>query len=120
MKKLQILFFYLVLLFILSFDFLYPCSASELTEICQQASILPGRIRSYQFSAKSELKLPSENEDKTDIVKFWQSGDNIRVESKMIVPSGKKVDPIVAGAIYAYNGSLYQWCIPGRETLSFS
>jgi hypothetical protein len=24
------------------------------------------------------------------------------------------------GAIYAYNGSLYQWAIPGREALSFS
>jgi hypothetical protein len=118
MKKLQILFFYLVFLFILFFDFLCFCNASELTEICQQASALPGRIRSYQFSAKIELNASPDK--KTDIVKFWQSGDNIRVESKMVVPPGKTVDPIVMGAIYAYNGSRYQWYIPGREALSFS
>lgn len=119
MKKLQNSFFYLVpLLFAFVFDFQYPCSATELTEICQQASLLPGRIRSYQFSARMEMNFSSGK--KTDIVNFWQSGDNIRVESKMVVPPGKKVDPMIAGAIYAYNGSLYQWAIPGRESLSFS
>jgi hypothetical protein len=102
-------------------DILLLCKASELTEICQKASLLPGYIRSYQFTGTLDARFHNRHDAPTTTrVEFWQSGSNIRVTTELLVSPGKQVDPLVASAIYAYNGSRYQWFIPGNEALSFS
>jgi cell division protein FtsL len=97
------------------------CMGANLNEIWQEASKLPSQISSYQFEGKFDAK---EGDPKrkpvTHLGKFWQSGSNFRVESELVIPHGMVVDPLVKGAVYAYNGSKFQWFMPGREALSFS
>ena len=97
------------------------CVGSELDEVRNNASLMPSRLHSYQFTGMFEAK--EDNPKRKPVVnsaKFYQSGSSLRVESDAVAPSGIKIDPLVRRVIFAYNGSRYQWFMAGRETLSFS
>ncbi|MDR3108703.1 MAG: hypothetical protein LBU65_03305 [Planctomycetaceae bacterium] len=111
------------LIFLLFFFSCSPsfCREGDLSAICQNGSLSVGRIRSYQFRCEIEARFHNPvDKPRTDIGLFWQSGDNIFVKTELFNPDNIAVDALVAGAIYTYNGSLYQWYIPGRDALSFS
>jgi hypothetical protein len=97
------------------------CEGSELDDVRNHASLMPSRLRSYQFTARFEAKEDDPKRHPTiNSAKFYQSGGSFRVESDFVELPGVKIDPLARSTVFAYNGSRYQWFMAGRETLSFS
>lgn len=97
------------------------CVGSELDELRNNASLMPSRLHSYQFTGTFQAKEDDpKREPVVNSAKFYQSGSSFRVESDAVARPGIKIDPLVRSVVFAYNGSRYQWFMAGRETLSFS